>query len=90
MKRTIEITRKTKKEVEIIFPLYTKTSCHYYYFKNEKELIGVSLFSLGDSISVYSDTFSYTEWANEKKSNRNQFIKAYNTALKSINKIIEP
>jgi len=90
MKKTIEITTTRKKEVEIIFPLYTKTNCHSFYFKSEKELICVTLSTLGNNIELFSNPFDYIEWANERKSNRKQFIRAYNSALKSINKIIEP
>ena len=85
----ITITQEVTQEVEVTFPLFTKSFARFYMFRSEDECVCVNFHS-DDGVGVErhaKDCFPKS-WMLKKECSADEFYDAFKRAMSELNKLI--
>jgi hypothetical protein len=83
----ITITKEVTQEVEVTFPLFTKTISSVFMFKNEDECVCVSLFRDGAHVQKHAKDCFPKSWMLNEACSPDEFYETLKKAMSELNKL---
>ena len=84
----IKIKREITEEVEVTFPLFTKSLPHFYIFKSENECVSITAYSDAVKVEKHAKNCFPESWMLHEECSADEFYDAFKKAMSELNELI--
>ena len=84
----LTITKEVTREVEVTFPLFTKSISSFYMFKSEDDCVSVGFHGDGTNVEKHAKDCFPKSWMLKKECSADEFYETLKKAMSELNKLI--
>lgn len=84
----ITIKKEVTQEIEVTFPLFTKSSVSFNMFKSQNECVSVTSYSNAVKVEKHAKDCFPEDWMLDESCSPDEFFEAFKIAMSKLNALI--